>query len=188
MIDHFLENGNAGECGVAYFYFEYQEQERQTPTKVLASLVRQLATQASILPAEIIALYDTQGAKGRDPKFEELYAVLLAVFKCFGEVFLVFDALDECDVKFRRKEVLPLLHRMGRSGARLFVTSRQYPEDIWESFHGTATMVELSPTLEDVGIYIQHRIDEDPRAKRLVRQAKCGDRIISELAECSRGM
>lgn len=49
-------------------------------------------------------------------------------------------------------------------------------------------MVELSPTLEDVGIYIQHRIDEDPRAKRLVRQAKCGDRIISELAEGSQEM
>lgn len=173
---------------MAYFYFEYQEQERQTPVKVLASLVRQLATQATILPAEIIALYDAQEAKGKTPKFEELYAVLVAVFKCFKEVFLVFDALDECDIKFRGKEVLPLLHRMGRSGARLFVTSRQYPEDIWESFHDTAMMVELSPTLEDIGIYIQHRIDDDPRAKRLVRQAKCGERIISELAECSRGM
>lgn len=188
MIDYFLDKAAAENCGVAYFYFEYQEQERQTPIKVLASLVRQLATQLAILPAEIETLYDVQEARGKPPKFEELYTVLLAVFKFFDRVFLVFDALDECDIKPRGKEVLPLLHRMGSGGARLFVTSRQYPEDIWESFHDTATMVEIVPTLEDVAVYIQRRIDEDPRAKRLVKQAKCGDRIVSDLTECSQGM
>lgn len=188
MIDHFLEKAAAENYGVAYFYFEYQEQERQTPIKMLASLVRQLATQVGILPTEMEALYDTQEARGKSPKFEELYTVLVAVFKCFDRVFLVFDALDECDVKTRGKEFLPLLHRMGSSGARLFVTSRQYPEDIWESFHDTATMVEIVPTLEDVGVYVQRRIDEDPRAKRLAKQAKCADRIVSDLTECSQGM
>lgn len=187
MIDHLLEKATTEMCGVAYFYFEYQERERQTPSKVFASLVRQLATQVANLPAEVEKFYDLRNEKSRGPKFEELYTVLALIIKSFGQVFLVFDALDECDLEPRRNELLPLLHRLGKSGARLFITSRQYPEDIWESFH-TSPMIELSPTPEDIGAYSQRRIDADPRAKRLVRQAKCGDRIISDLTSCSQGM
>lgn len=187
MIDHFLKEATTKKYGVAYMYFEYKEREQQTPMNILASVVRQLAAQIPTLPTEIEALYDRLESKGGRLNFEGLYTALTATLKSFDQVFLVFDALDECDARGQRRELLPLFHRMKKSGASLFVTSRQYPEDIQESFRDAAK-IELSPKEEDIGAFIQQRIDEDARARRLVRQAKCENRIVSELVDTSQGM
>lgn len=188
VIDHFIEGATTKNYGVAYMYFEYKERELQTPTNILGGLVRQLVGQVPELPAEIEKLFDKLESRGgKKPKFEELYNALTVIFRSFDQVFLVFDALDECDPKTQRKGLLPLFHRMRKSGANLFVTSRQYPEDIQASFSEEAK-IELVPTEEDIGAYIRRRIEEDSRAKRLVRQAKCQDRIVPELVSSSQGM
>lgn len=186
-INHFDEEATAKNYGVAYTYFEYKERGRQTPVNILASLVTQLASQIPELPAEIEKLHSKLESRGKKPMFDELYNALVATFKSFDQIFLIFDALDECDPKSQRRELLPLFHRMRKSGARLFVTSRQYPEDIQESFHDSAK-IELIPKKEDIRIHIQQRIDGDGRARRLIQQAKCQDRIISELVDSSQGM
>lgn len=189
MIDHLQEQALAANYGVAHFYFDYKERDRQRPIDVLASLVKQLARRIPYIPTDIEALHDKHelDPEERAPTFEELYASFLTVSKSFTHVFFILDALDECDKNNQRRELLPLFHRMGRDGASLFLTSRQYPEDIQESFRGISRM-ELSAKQEDIRIYIQGKINENSRAKRLVQQAKCEDRIISELVDCSQGM
>lgn len=162
VIDHFRE-ARTENYGVAYIYFDYKERDRQRPAHVLASLVKQLARQIPTLPAEIASLY----SKGKPPSVRELCTTLVSTFKLFGRVFLVFDALDECDQRAQRNELLPLFHEMGKGGASLFLTSRQYPEDIQESFHAVAR-VKLLAHAEDIRSYIQRKITETPRAKRLV--------------------
>lgn len=103
-------------------------------------------------------------------------------------MFLVFDALDECDQEKQRKVLLPLFHRMGEEGgASLFVTSRQYPEDIQESFRDT-TKIGILAKDEDIRSYIQQQILENPRARRLVLQAGCEGEIVSGLVDCAQGM
>lgn len=173
--------------GVAYIYFDYQERDCQKPHQVLGSLVRQLAGQIVDLPTDLEKLHDKLEAGGKRAKFEELYNVFLETFGSFSHVFLVFDALDECDPHSQLKDILPLLHRMGKDGASLFVTSRQYQENIQQSFRQWAK-VELSAQREDIETYIQQRIDENPRASRLIEQARCQDKIISELVDCAQGM
>lgn len=118
---------------------------------------------------------------------EELYTALVVTSKSFSRVLFVFDALDECEQKIQRKELLPLFHRMGKDGISLFLTSRQHPEDIQESFSGI-TKIELTAKEKDIQSYIQTRIEENPRTKRLVRQGGCEERIISELIDCAKGM
>lgn len=187
VIDHFQDQKATKRLGVAYVYFEYTERDQQKPLHVISSLVKQLAAQTADLPAEVEELYNRLGGSGRRPKLEELYTALIATFRSFSTVFLVFDALDECEQESQRKVLLPLFHKLGKGGARLFVTSRQYPEDIQESFQNSAK-IELSAKQEDIEVYIQQRIDEKPNAKRLIHRAKCHDRIISELKDCAHGM
>lgn len=119
----------------------------------------------------------------------ELYDALLAVSRLFSRVFFVFDALDECHPERQRKELLPLFHRMAKDSDQihLFLTSRQYPEDIQDSFCDAAK-IEISAKDEDVEMYILEKIDENPRARRLVKQGGCRDRIVTEIAECAKGM
>lgn len=167
--------------GLAYVYFDYMEQAQQTPSLVLASLVKQLNCQLSYLPMEIELL-----RKIITPSDEDLYSAFLATLKVFSRAFLVFDALDECSLD-QRKALLPLFHRLEKVGISVFVTSRPHPEDIQSSFQDVAK-VKLSAKQEDIEIYIEQKIDEDPRAKRIVGQGKCKDMIISALQDCAKGM
>lgn len=163
------------------------ERDRQRAFDVLSSLVKQLASQIPHLPMEIEELYDRLQKQHRRPTSEELYTALLTASKAFGQVFFIFDALDECDPDDQRKDLLPFFHRLAKDGIKVFLTSRPHPEDIQVSLHD-ATKIELSAKETDIGIYIQRRIDENPRASRLVGQGNCKDMIVSTLVDCAKGM
>lgn len=189
MIDHLEARALTANYGVAHIYFDYMEQDEQKAVHVLASLVKQLASQMSHLPVELEVLHDNLSPKDKRPIIDELYTVLLATFKSFTRVFFIFDALDECHHQNQRKDLLPLFHRIATNQVNLFVTSRPHPEDIHESFQGNkVTKIKLLAKEEDITIYIQGKIDESPRAKRLVRQGKSQEKIISELIGCAKGM
>lgn len=173
--------------GVAYIYFNYIEQDQQKPADVLASLVKQLTCQVRHLPPKIGGMYDELKRLQKRPSLEELYTMLQVVTKSFGRTFIVCDALDECNQETQRKKLLPLFHRMEKDGINLFITSREYPEDIQHSFQGSAK-IKLWAKDEDIASYIGQKISEDPRAKRLVQQGNCKDMIISQLKECANGM
>lgn len=187
MVDYFQDEAKTANFGVGYIYFDYKEQEQQKPIAVLSSLVKQITSQLPHLPAEIEKLYDDLRFQEKRPTMEELYIALVAASKNFSRTFFVFDALDECDQQSQRRELLPLFHRMGEDGISLFLTSRQHPEDIRESLHGVAK-IEITAKEEDIERYILAKIEENPRAKRLVQLGKCKERIISELIHCARGM
>lgn len=157
------------------------------PVHTLSCLVKQLAIQAPHLPVAVEKLYERLDSEGKRPNLKELYSVLISTFGSFDRVFLIFDALDECEQKTQRKELLPLFHRMGSDGASLFLTSRQHPEDIQESFKEVFKL-QLSARAEDIRSYIQEKISKNSRAKRLVQRGKCEDKIVSELTRCADGM
>lgn len=121
------------------------------------------------------------------PTFEELFNTLLATVKSFPRVYVALDALDECHQENQRRKLLPLFHRMIACGIRIFLTSRQYPEDI-QRYLSTGPSVEISAHEDDLKCYVAAKIDENPRAKHLVQLAKCRDLIISQLVECAKGM
>lgn len=189
VIDHLETLAKSNNYGMAYVYFDYKEQDQQRPLRVLASLVKQLACRvpAPHLPTEIEALYDNLSKEKKNPTLEQLYTTLIATSRSFERVFFVFDALDECDEENQRMELLPLLHRMGNDNINVFLTSRKYPEDIQDSL-GDGPRIELAAHEQDIRKYVEERINQYPRAKRLFRQGKCKETIISGLVDCAKGM
>jgi hypothetical protein len=75
---------------------------------------------------------------------------------------------------------------MGEDCFSIFLTSRPY-EDIRDSLRLTMK-IEISANREDIGMYIQQRIEEDPRARLLLKQGNFRDQIITHLADGSRGV
>lgn len=191
MIDHLLSQAQAASYGLAYIYFDYKERDQQKPIRILASLIKQLVCQIQHLdlPTELMALHSRCNGGQRKPTFHELYTILLDVIKSggFAQTFIICDALDECDQKTQRKKLLPLFHQMGKDGMNVFLTSREYPEDIQDSL-GNSAKVQLWAQEEDITHYIEQKINDSPRAKRLVSLGNCKDKIISELTDCAKGM
>lgn len=185
VIDYLQAKAPIENYGIAYIYFDYKEQSLQTPINVLASLVKQLVSQIPYVPTEVEVWHGNIGY--RAPTYEDLYTGLLATLKSFTRVFFVFDALDECDQITQREGLLPLFQRMGKSGINLFLTSREYPDDIRHSLRNAAK-IELVPKNEDITAYIESKIDGNIRASRLVQQGQLKDKVLSEVLDCSKGM
>lgn len=188
MIDHFKGKARAEKYGVAYIYFDYNEEAKQSPIWVLTSLAKQLSSQLPEIPKELEEEYDKQARNlGGKPTFEFTYSALVAISKLFTRTIIICDALDECNLANRQRELLPLFHRMGRNGIKLFLTSRQHPEDIQVSLHDSAK-IELCAMNEDIKRYVQQKITENPRINGLLKRAGCENRIIPDLISCAKGM
>ncbi|RPB08944.1 hypothetical protein P167DRAFT_478493, partial [Morchella conica CCBAS932] len=183
IIDHLRAQNQA----LVYIYFNHKEQDQQKPIHVLSSFLKQLSCQSPSLPKAVRDLHNRIESKQERPTLEDLYTALVLVAGSFSQTFVVCDALDECDFETQRKDLLPLFHRMESVGIRLFLTSREHPEDIQDSLQ-SSPKVELSAKNEDIKIYIEQKIDENPRARRLISQGNCKDRIIEQLQQSANGM
>lgn len=108
MTDHFETRAPRQTHGLAHIYFDYKEQERQEPTHILGSLLKQLLCQLPDLLTNVIDLYHRLQPRNKRPKVEDLYTAMLEASRSFPRVFFVFDALDECHPENQRCGLLPL--------------------------------------------------------------------------------
>jgi hypothetical protein len=187
VVDHLSESAPAAKSGMAYIYFDYKEEQNQNPSTVLASLIKQLVLQLSVLPPHLDALYNSSNDKGLSrPSCDSLYSALVDTSKSFQQVFLVFDALDECNPQERQREaLLSLLTKLGGNGSRfkLFVTSRPDPADIQQAF-GAIPRIDVSAHAEDIEGYIHERLGAYPGVIGHEREHE----FVSCLVEAAGGM
>jgi hypothetical protein len=177
---------SSNNVGVAHIYFNYKEQGSQGISNILGSLIKQICQQLpqlSQLPPQLENL--TSG--GRTPSEEELFLALVEMSKKFFQTYLVFDALDECDREIQRETLLPMLHRMGENGFRVFMTSRRYADDIEERFRNVPS-IEIVAHDDDIKSYIYERLGAYPSAKRMIKVAGLEDEVVSRLARAAGGM
>lgn len=76
---------------------------------------------------------------------------------------------------------------MGENGISLFLTSREYPEDIQESF-SKPIKNNLWARDGDITSYITQKINDYPRVRRLVENGNYQKMVISQITECAHGM
>jgi hypothetical protein len=86
---------NSG-LAVAYFYFDFNDPEKQNATNCLSSLIAQLCSQVTDLPKMLKDLYN----RCNDGKLKADMPALIAVLKAFAlaedlnDIVIIADALD----------------------------------------------------------------------------------------------
>ncbi|PSN58640.1 hypothetical protein BS50DRAFT_627129 [Corynespora cassiicola Philippines] len=151
---------------VAYIYCSFKRQTEQTLEDLLASVLKQLAQATSSLPQSIRSLHDRCRSKKTRASIDDISLVLQSIAAEFSRVFILVDALDECQVNdgCRAKLLSQLSQLQNKSGANLFVTSRFIP-DIMERFERDLRL-EIRANEHDVQRYIEGHVDELPRFVR----------------------
>lgn len=129
VIDHLSKLLSRNEA-LAYFYFDYREQDIQTPASFLASLLHQLAVQKADFPQPLLKFYEHFKHDKAQSLMTDLLTVLQEVCASFDRIYIVIDALDECNSKGHRKQVLTALESLDLGTVRLFVTSRPHAYDV----------------------------------------------------------
>jgi hypothetical protein len=160
-------------AALAYVYFDYKDRARQTPENILAGLVKQLEFQLANSPTStdmppmphILPLYKRLHTQHQRPVFSDLQGMLLSIVAEFGDVYLLFDALDECDETTRKNVLLPLITQLplsitqeGKKGCRIFVTARTHCADIQPALKPQTLELEIIANAADMELVVRAKI------------------------------
>lgn len=188
----------AGLASMAYFFFDFKDNQKQTRLDMIPSLLTQLSAQPGRCRDILSRLYLAHNRGSQMPTGGVLTECLKDMLSQPGQcpVYLIMDAIDECPntpgVPSPREEILELVKELVElrlPNLRLCITSR--PEfDI-------RAVLEPLPSLrvslhdetgqkEDIIGYIQAVVDSDKSIRRWREEDK--QLVISILSERANGM
>lgn len=164
--------------GLAYLFCNHSAFGQQdsaldhSAINLVASLVQQLAQQSKELPIDVSSLYDKHNAvsPATRPRIKEFDNVLLQQVKTFKKVYIIVDALDECredDGETQiRSRLLQSLNCL-RPWVNILITSRDVSlESIGMDSDIPVVAWTFSTTDEDIGAYVDRRIEGNQRLKK----------------------
>ncbi|KAJ4246287.1 hypothetical protein NW762_013638 [Fusarium torreyae] len=127
--------------GFAYLYCDFRRQKEQDIVSLLASLLKQLCETQYPLPEGVQNLHAEYKERQKRPCISEIAKVLTKVIGHYSQVFIVIDALDECQVAegCRARFLAEIFKLQAETGISILCTSRPVP-DIVESFQGALTV------------------------------------------------
>ncbi|CAG8882582.1 unnamed protein product [Penicillium egyptiacum] len=159
VVDHLDQEFQADPAiGIAYVYCNFKRQDDQKINDLLEGLLKQLAGRCQPLPNSVKELYKYHKARGTRPSAEEISNVLLIVAATFSKLFIIVDALDECQASDRLHFVSELFNLQTRHSANIFATSR-FISEIMDQFKDVLSL-EIRATDEDVGMYLESHMGQ----------------------------
>ncbi|TVY33521.1 Ankyrin [Lachnellula occidentalis] len=170
--------------GIAYVYFNFRRQEEQKLEIVLAGMLKQLLQKRHSLPESIKALYGRhkhdQTRLSRDETRKELQSVI----SLSSKVFIVADALDECQNEHRPKVMSEVFDLKVDTGLSLFATSRFIPEIISRFEH--SHILEIRASDHDVQKYLDGHMSRLPACVRQNHEVQ--EAIVAKIVTAVKGM
>ena len=172
--------------GIAYIYCNFQRQDDQKIADLLMSLLKQLAKCQPSLPGTVKSLYDRHKPKGTRPSLDEISETLQSVTLLYSRVFIIVDALDECQISdgCRQRFLAALFDLHAKCGANLFATSRPIPS-IEIEFQGNSKL-EIRAREEDVQRYLDGHMFRLPGF--VARNSKLQEEIKTDIVKAVDGM
>ncbi|KAI9773868.1 MAG: hypothetical protein M1840_006094 [Geoglossum simile] len=150
---------NDESIGVAYIYCNFQRQDEQKAEHLIAGLLKQLAQGRHSMPDIVKSLHD----KYKDKRsHDKLSKTLQSVAALYSRVFIVVDAIDECQVTggSRARFLSDIFELQAKCGVNVFATSRFIPE-ITDKFKDS-TSLEIRASKQDVWRYVDGHLSHLP--------------------------
>lgn len=171
---------------IAYVYCNFKQKDEQKIEDLIASLLKQLAQVRPSLPVAIKQLHDRHSSKRTRPTLEEITQALCSVVSEYSRVFIVVDALDECQMSdnCRARFLSTLFDLQAKSTINLFATSRVIPE-ILEKFKKSPCL-EVRASDFDIRKYLEGHIAQ--LGAVVTERNDLRDMIINTITKAVAGM
>ncbi|KAK3387293.1 hypothetical protein B0H63DRAFT_155372 [Podospora didyma] len=144
---------------MGFFYFEHQNQSTQSPDQVFANLIRQILANPTYISQDIANTFEKmkQSSQKIPLRTEDVLQLLLGSLRELGSVFIVMDALDECENSDHLGKILAFIQKAREiENTRVLVTSRPYPL-IKEAFDDSPN-ITIQADGSDIRGYVQHSL------------------------------
>jgi Cdc6-like AAA superfamily ATPase len=183
-IDYLLRSVQSDSHGVAYIYCNYKAQQQEDILSLLAAILKQLSQGQLSTMKHVEQLHQRHAQCGTRPSLNDICDTLEHVLSDYLTVYIVIDALDECQDSTRRQLVAKLRFFQTGRDVRLLVTSRPMPEI--GSDYRAALRLEVRATKEDLKRFVAGRICELSVAIR--RDTVLQEMVQEKITEAAGGM
>jgi hypothetical protein len=153
-------------CCCAYSYFDARGSGgalRKFET-LLRSILDQLCFNAADVPDAMKRLYGVDSNAHPEPTLAQLRTTLEEVVKGFDNVYILIDALDECD---SQEELLDWMNSLQSTAQGLHLLATSRPERIIEERMSSPSHVRISLSSQllddDIKTYVDQRVDSQRR-------------------------
>jgi Cdc6-like AAA superfamily ATPase len=193
IIEHLLQHCHDDtSMVVAYFYFDFNNTQKQDPELMLRSLLCQLVQRSVVIPKGVDALFSSCENGQRKPSSHALLQVTREAAQEFTHVYIVLDALDECTQRSELMNMLETVAAWQLDNLHLLVTSRK-ERDIESSLEKhirdeDAACLQKDVVDKDIQRYVQQRLHNDNDLARWNRDAAIRQEIEEALMCGARGM
>ncbi|KAH6867775.1 hypothetical protein B0T10DRAFT_596896 [Thelonectria olida] len=159
VIDHLCRHFHRDPTiGIAYIYCSFRMRGKQRAEDLLLSLLRQLAERHSSLPEIVKDLSNKHKNYRTRPPISDIAKTIHSVCSGYSKVFIIIDALDECDgPKENLARFLGALFPLrDQAGVNIFATSRFNDEGT--RFFKECPSREISAASGDILKHIQDKM------------------------------
>ncbi|KAI0574012.1 multiple ankyrin repeats single kh domain protein [Pyrenophora tritici-repentis] len=193
IIEHLLQNCRDDTSMVtAYFYFDFNDTQKQDPELMLRSLLCQFLQRSVVIPKGVDALFLSCENGKRQPSLHALLQVTREAAQEFTHVYVVLDALDECTQRSELMDMLETIAEWQLDNLHLLMTSRK-ERDIESSLEEyikdeDAVCLQRDVVDEDIQRYVQQRLRVDKGLAKWNKDASVRQEIEAALMHGARGM
>ncbi|KAF1939184.1 hypothetical protein EJ02DRAFT_504930 [Clathrospora elynae] len=177
---------------VAYFFFDFNDIQKQNPELMVRSLICQLSQQCVRIPTSLDTLFSSCENGQRQPSLHALLEALQQMMQEFPHIYIVLDALDECSGRAELMDILETMSTWQLQNLHTLLTSRRERdiESSLETFIRQQDFVCLQSELVDRDIhkYVQQRLSDDKQLSRWGRDPAIRQDIEAALMEGAQGM
>jgi Cdc6-like AAA superfamily ATPase len=175
-----------------YFYFDFNDVDKQTFESMLRSLMNQLYQKQPDARGPLEQLWESSGKGQKQPSTRSLRDVLLAMLSKVNNVSIVLDALDESTTRSDLLTWLRDVHKAEPSTCRVLVTARS-DEDIKSNLQRWM-LPESSMSIQKrdvdgvIRAYVRHTVRNCEELRRWHRRPEVQDEIETELVNGAGGV
>ena len=164
--------------GIAFIYCNFRLHGQQKDGDLLSSLLKQLSEQRKALPDCVEDIFNKHKTKHTRPSSNEISASIQSVAAMYSKVFIIVDALDECQVTDgSRKRLLTEIFNLQTNGKVSFLATSRHIPDIIDNFQED-TLLDVRATEEDIRRYLDGQswllpsfVRRNPELKEEVNEA-----------------
>ena len=146
---------------LAWLYCDFLAHQEQSATAMLGAILKQLVSIGEI-PEDIRERFRKR-FPDRGLRLSDMMGMLKTAISLLPPVYICIDALDESTLN-SRQELLGSLRDIVRESpsARVLFTGRSHVADeVKKYFAAEAIIVSVSPTENDIRVYLGVRLDRD---------------------------
>lgn len=170
-IDEALLRCSSGPAtAVAYFYFDFNDREKQSLENLVSSLTLQLSLLGEMDSRPLEELYTVCQYGQRQPSLSELTATLRWRLQELETTYIIIDAVDECKEVESFLEFVQDLLAWNFDTLHFLATSRHERELrlFFDACSATVVPVGIASTTtnDDISTFIHQTIIDDPKLQR----------------------